>query len=86
MPKERIYDSAGMYDIDVTWMGQQPDGYVQVGVSSHDGSPLSTLLNAVSDDEAATFTGLWGTLDRAGINRLIRTLRRARDYAYGADA
>lgn len=34
----------------------------------------------------AQFTGLWGTLDREGCNRLIRTLRRARDQAFGADA
>lgn len=25
------------------------------------------------------------SMDRAGINRLIRTLRRARDFAFGAD-
>jgi hypothetical protein len=33
-------------------------------------------------------TGEWTIvdLDRASINRLIRTLRRARDAAYGADA
>lgn len=30
--------------------------------------------------------GLWCDLDRHGINRLIRTLRKARDQAYGADA
>jgi hypothetical protein len=35
---------------------------------------------------SAKFTGLWGTLDREGCNRLIRVLRRARDQAFGADA
>lgn len=30
--------------------------------------------------------GLYVDLDRAGINRLIRSLRKARDQAYGADA
>lgn len=29
--------------------------------------------------------GLWTTLDRDGINRLIRVLRRARDQAFGRD-
>ncbi len=33
----------------------------------------------------AGFTGLWGSLDRAGVNRLIRTLRKARDEAFGRD-
>lgn len=30
--------------------------------------------------------GFWVDLDRDGINRLIRILRKARDAAYGADA
>ena len=30
--------------------------------------------------------GFYVHLDRAGINRLIRTLRKARDDAFGADA
>lgn len=30
--------------------------------------------------------GWYCHLDRAGVNRLIRTLRKARDAAYGADA
>lgn len=29
---------------------------------------------------------LWFDLDRAGINQMIRTLRKARDQAFGADA
>lgn len=32
------------------------------------------------------FTGWYVDLDREGINRFIRLLRRARDNAYGADA
>lgn len=34
---------------------------------------------------APSYTGVWSTLDRVGINRLIRTARRARDAAYGRD-
>lgn len=30
--------------------------------------------------------GHWTSLDRAGVNRLIRILRKARDSAFGADA
>ena len=33
----------------------------------------------------AQFTALWGTLDRGGVNHLIRVLRRARNSAFGAD-
>jgi hypothetical protein len=32
------------------------------------------------------FTALGGTLDRQALNAMIRTLRKARDAAYGADA
>lgn len=34
---------------------------------------------------AGSYTGVWSTLDRGGCNLLIRTLRRARDAAYGRD-
>lgn len=36
--------------------------------------------------DAPSYTGVWSTLDRQGVNKLIRVLRRARDAAYGADA
>ena len=32
-----------------------------------------------------SYTGVWSTLNREGVNRLIRVLRRARDQAYGRD-
>jgi hypothetical protein len=31
------------------------------------------------------YDGMYVTLDRSGINRLIRNLRRARDQAFGRD-
>jgi len=34
----------------------------------------------------ATYNGIWSTLDRDAVNRLIRVLRKARDQAFGADA
>ena len=81
MPKEKIYDEASMYDAEVTW---EPDKYVQVGISTHDGRSLAEHLTGGGEDPA-TFTGLWGTFDRASLNRLIRCLRRARDSAFGRD-
>jgi hypothetical protein len=47
-------------------------------------SPVESA-NGETEDEAAQFTGLWGTFDRHQINQLIRVLRRARNSAYGAD-
>jgi hypothetical protein len=35
--------------------------------------------------ELPQFQSLWASLDRAGINRLIKMLRKARDDAYGRD-
>jgi hypothetical protein len=86
MPKEVIYDEATMYDAVVGWA---PDEYVQVGVQTHGGDPIVKVLGAGEEPRAFTemaeFTGLWGTFDRVGVNRLIRALRRARDQAYGKD-
>jgi hypothetical protein len=31
------------------------------------------------------YTSVWATLDRSGCNRLIKTVRRARDAAFGRD-
>jgi hypothetical protein len=35
--------------------------------------------------DLTTFNSVWATLDRGGVDRLIRTLRKARDAAYGRD-
>ena len=92
MPKETIYDLSGLYDVQIGWA---PDQDVQIGVVTHDGVtilqqllPEGATLTATTSSAVSGpgFTGLWGSLDRAGINRLIRVLRRARDSAYGADA
>jgi hypothetical protein len=83
MPKEKVYDQVKLYDATVGW---RPDGYVQVGIESHEGIPLSKLLSGPDGESPADFTGLWGTFDRDGCNRLIRAIRKARDSAYGADA
>lgn len=86
MPKEVIYDEATMYDVVVGW---EADKYVQLGIQTHGGQPIVRMLGAGDEPtplhDMAEFTGLWGTFDRTGINRLIRALRRARDQAYGRD-
>jgi hypothetical protein len=81
VPKERINDLAGMYDTIIGW---DTDGAVQIGIETHDGRSVAEHLTG-GGETPADFRGLWGTLDRAGVNRLIRTLRRARDQAFGRD-
>lgn len=56
------------------WM---KDSHVQVAVL-----PMESGM----PDEANRESASWSTLDRAGLNQLIRRLRQARDDAFGADA
>lgn len=37
------------------------------------------------DPENYSYTSVWASLDRAGCNRLIKIVRRARDAAFGRD-
>lgn len=87
MPKETIHDEAGLYDVAVGW--NRDTSHVQLGTVIHqDPDKAEVTLPALLktwQDEGDHHTGLWATLDRDGINRLIRSLRRARDQAYGKD-
>ena len=56
--------------------------YPQVRVSTH-AADNATAVRLVDQQRRA---GLDVLLDRDGINRLIRALRKARDAAYGSDA
>lgn len=79
MPKERVYgvksdDPTTSHDMFVGWekLSQDDDGLGAVTVC---------LVEQTGDmPREVTY------LDRSGINRLIRVLRRARDSAFGADA
>lgn len=74
MPKETIQ---GIYNEDLA---------VSVGWSRDTSVQLASLNlghpGAIDYDPAA---GWWIDLSRDQVNRLIRTLRRARDQAYGVD-
>lgn len=75
MPKEMVYgyaDPSHMpgFGVEVAWMRDQ-----QVQVASVD----------LGAEPATVERGWYTTLDRSSINHLIRTLRKARDQAYGAD-
>ena len=83
MPKEIIRDKYEVTSepghcasIEVGWARESE--HVQLG----------TVVLDVADERVKNVTsdGMFVQLDRAGINRLIRSLRKARDAAFGADA
>lgn len=81
MPKMNINDEcANGFRTEVSWgLGS----YVQIATVNEN----STLtLDGDSPGAAEPFDGWRVTLDRDGINRTIRALRKARDAAFGADA
>lgn len=82
MPRESVYGTDG--DNTAVKVGWDHTGSVQVGVGASGGFtfveplPKGVTVNGPYDD-------LWVSLDRHGINTLIRHLRKARDTAYGRD-
>jgi len=78
MPKEIIHDNTLLpgkdnstpFAVDVNWIR---DGIVQIATID------------LQKEQYAVDRGFHVDLDRTMINRLIRTLRKARDQAYGAD-
>lgn len=52
-----------------------------VTVDGQDAPGVDATVPPVIDPD----TGVWADLDRAGINNLIRSLREARDKAFGKD-
>jgi len=93
MPRERIkhgHESRVVYDgdnpvagesampsLDVSW-SREPTGWVQIGIDA----PTDFLAGIIRDGATSVWTDV---LDRREINHMIRTLRRARDAAYGSD-
>jgi len=80
MPRESVMGT----DVDGTSVkvGWERDKHVQVGVAGpHEFQFVEPLGEGIT-----VASGLWATLDRQGINSLIRHLRRARDAAFGQDA
>ena len=80
MPKETIAPHVFGDD-------QHQAPFVQVGWQRDLGLvQLATLEGGDHRDLAVERAGFYASLDRHGINHLIRVLRRARDQACGADA
>ena len=83
MPKEVILGEQARYNpdvprdqpfVEISW-GREA-GYVQ----------LATREGGDVDESVRAREGWFASLDRQSINQMIRTLRRARDAAFGADA
>lgn len=76
MPKEVVYDHSTQYhSLTVGW-NSDPGG---VGITAQ-------MCADAGEGMAKAGPAVDVHLDRAGINRLIRLLRKARDAAFGADA
>lgn len=93
MPKENIYCEANRGDspdeswrAEVQWSGGKDGNYGFVMVGTVNPNSQFNWQQVDQDNSEGQFKGYFVHLDRAGINRMIRTLRRARDTAYGADA
>lgn len=68
--------------LDVTW--NREVGYVQVSIEA----PVDwwdRFHESRTRDEQSHYAAYTEVMDRREINHMIRTLRRARDAAYGAD-
>jgi hypothetical protein len=81
MPKEVVHSAWGQSGdvvaahVEVGW--SKEGGYVQLASIGPGQLPLPP---------EAPSNGWFADLDRAGCNRLIRAIRKARDQAFGADA
>ena len=80
-PEQAGADPGYRDEVTVNW-SNFTDGWLQVATIRAE--PVES-----SPDAPAHFghsNGLYVNLDRNGVNRLIRALRKARDRAFGADA
>lgn len=82
MPRESVHGTGD--DGFQAKVGWSPNGCVQLGVGGpHEFSFSEPLPQGMTAGDP--YKDLWVSLDRAGINDLIRHLRRARDAAFGRD-
>ncbi len=86
MPKEYVEDKHAGHDNAEVAAGSAFK--VRVGWSKEaEHVEIATISTKLSYEESTPEGNGWFVqLDRSGINRLIRILRRARDDAYGSDA
>jgi hypothetical protein len=60
-------------------------GFVQVSLDCPHAYVESFARDLEADSDAPTVSVFSPSLDRSAVNRMIQTLRRARDQAYGRD-
>lgn len=93
MPKENIYSRYANETVPVLGPDGNPTGdrivaedtRIHVGWNN-DHVEIAVLNPSAPSMDGTAVPGWFVQLDRDGINRLIRTLRKARDQAFGADA
>jgi hypothetical protein len=101
MPRERVYDTItpspdgedyAPSGLEISWWPSRDGipGHVQLGTGIFPERPGGVTAQRTGEDgeepPLAVDQPRHVTVDRDGLNRAIRTLRRARDSAYGADA
>lgn len=91
MPKEFIHNAyfgqtAQVVNPDGTETPTAIDSSVIKIGWGRDSNHCEIAIVADPDSDTAEFEARHSQLDRAAINRLIRTLRKARDAAFGSDA
>lgn len=90
MPKENINDvTADGFRIEVSWLSESQDmsGHLQLATTNkHSEFEFPEERSEGHFSSAVPFDGWHVTLDREGCNRLITSLRHARDKAFGKDA
>ncbi len=79
MPKENTAGCDATFRVEVSWA---PNAWIQLA-SVNTESQLTLPPGGGPGSEP--FDGWHVTLDRDGVNRLIRSLRKARDAVYGRD-
>jgi hypothetical protein len=83
MPKESITgDTPSGLRVEVGW---QPGLEVTVATLNRDETFQIPKTDARDSGDTQPFNGWFIHMDRTGLNRLIRALRKARDAAYGRD-
>lgn len=91
MPKETIYgqlwpdgeDGNRASVVELRW--DRDTGYFQIVTKAVDRYTGEDAQPPIATEELTYMSGFYVDLDRRGINALIRTLRRARDTAFGKD-
>ena len=89
MPSERM-QTKGDPAIDVRVAWSRDCEYVQLAVISQDPDKAKAMAKGIADQletrgDQFVDSGWHAGLDRDGLNQLIKTVRRARDQAYGKD-